>query len=276
MIMEMIMDERIMDERSSRMHTPEGDRREGDREGNGAHPRGSELTRELRTAALKGDKPRVARLLAQLLGFRLLTLRRRAAIDELAGLVESLRRLAMTDELTGIYNRRGFLHIAGRFLHVARRDLQCAYLVYIDLNNLKQVNDNIGHAAGDVLIRQTGSFLREVFPSYGVHEILGRLGGDEFAVLTTDVNCPSRSEILLRARMFQTRFEGVPPLSLSVGLAYFNPLLPHGIDELLHNAERAMYDHKRTSRVLAHPEPARRVSRARERPSPRCVPGDLH
>ncbi len=47
----------------------------------------------------------------------------------------------MTDQLTGVHNRRGFLQIGRRFLDVARRDLRSAYLVYFDLNNLKQVND---------------------------------------------------------------------------------------------------------------------------------------
>src|SRR5207253_10701104 len=138
-----------------------------------------------------------------------------------------------------------------RFLDVARRDLRSAYLVYIDLNNLKEVNDSSGHAAGDDLIRQTGSFLRELFPSYGVHEVLGRLGGDEFAALTTDRKCPSRSEILLRARMRQGLISDRHPLSLSVGLAYFNPLLPIGIKELLEDAEQAMYEHKRTLRLAS-------------------------
>src|SRR5438045_8903128 len=126
----------------------------------------------------------------------------------------------------------GFLETGTRFLDVARRDLRSVYLVYVDLSSLKQVNDTAGHAAGDVLIRETANFLRELFPGYGVHEVLGRLGGDEFAALTTDRKCPSRSEILLRARMRQGLVSDRHPLSLSVGLAYFNPLLPIGIKEL--------------------------------------------
>lgn len=246
-----------------------------------AHARSSELASQLRAAAMKGDKVRVTRLLSQLLGFRGVTAQRRTALDELSGLIDSLRSLAMTDELTGIYNRRGFMHIAARFLDVARRDLQCAYLVYLDLNNLKQVNDAAGHATGDVLIRQTASFLRELFPSYGVYEILGRLGGDEFAALTTDMKCPSRSEILLRARLFQGRSCTLPPLSLSIGFAYFNPLLPLGISELLQSAERAMYEHKRTRR--SPPRPAvhgaaadRPRSRSPERPADGVGRRELH
>lgn len=211
----------------------------------------AELASELRAAAMKGDKQRITRLLSDILDFKRLTPERKQALEGLTHLIDSMRALALTDELTGIYNRRGFLQTGKRFLDVARRDLRCAYLVYIDLNNLKEVNDSAGHTAGDDLIRQTGNFLRELFPAYGVHEVLGRLGGDEFAALTTEKRCPSRSEILLRARMRHGLISDRHPLSLSVGLAYFNPLLPIGISELLENAERAMYEHKRVVRLAS-------------------------
>jgi len=215
---------------------------------NAVRARNAELTSQLRAAAMQGDKLRVMCVLSELLRFKRLTPERKIALQALMQLIDSLRSAAMNDELTGMYNRHGFLQIGTRFLDVTRRDLQSAYLVYLDLNNLKQVNDTAGHTAGDVLIRQTGDFLRELFPSYGVHEVLGRLGGDEFAALTTDMKCPSRSEILLRARMPQARSSNFPALSLSVGLAYFNPLLPIGINELLKTAEQAMYEHKRVLR----------------------------
>jgi len=223
----------------------------------------AELAADLRAAAMKGDTLRITRLLSDLLQFKRLTPERRLALEGLTHLIDSMRSLALTDELTGVYNRRGFLQAGKRFLDVARRDLRSAYLVYIDLNNLKEVNDSSGHAAGDDLIRQTGSFLRELFPSYGVHEVLGRLGGDEFAALTTDKKCPSRSEILLRARMRQGLISDRHPLSLSVGLAYFNPLLPIGIKELLEDAEQAMYEHKRTLRLASAARNAIPLERAR-------------
>ena len=212
--------------------------------------RSTDLAGQLRAAAIKGDTELVTRLLSELLHFKGAASGRKDAVLALTQLIDSLRSVAWTDELTGVYNRRGFLAAGARFLRVARRDLQPAYLVYFDLNSLKEVNDTAGHAAGDVLIRQTGNFLRELFPNYGVYEVLGRLGGDEFAALTTDMQCPSRSEILLRARMPRARGAVVPPLSLSVGFAYFNPLLPIGMDELLKSAERAMYEHKRVSRTV--------------------------
>jgi diguanylate cyclase (GGDEF)-like protein len=210
----------------------------------------TEVARQLRAAAMKGDQELVTRLLSDLLQYKRAGSGRKGAVLALTQLIDSLRSVAWTDELTGVYNRRGFLEAGARFLRVARRDLQPAYLVYFDLNSLKEVNDTAGHAAGDVLIRQTANFLRELFPNYGVYEVLARLGGDEFAALTTDMQCPSRSEILLRARMPRARGADVPPLSLSVGFAYFNPLLPTDMNELLKSAERAMYEHKRVNRTV--------------------------
>jgi diguanylate cyclase (GGDEF)-like protein len=211
---------------------------------------------------MAGDKLRVTCVLSELLRFKRLTSERKIALQALTHLIDSLRSVAMTDELTGVYNRRGFLQIGTRFLDVARRDLRPAYLVYFDLDNLKRVNDSAGHTAGDELIRRTGNFLRELFPRHGVYEVLGRLGGDEFAALTTDMKCPSRSEILLRARMPQARSSGIPALPLSAGLAYFNPLLPIGINKLLETAEQAMYEHKRvTPKCVVRADPYPGVAR---------------
>jgi diguanylate cyclase (GGDEF)-like protein len=210
--------------------------------------RSGELANELRAAAIRGDRVHLTRLLSRLLGSREPGSGRSVALLALTHLIDSLRSTAMTDELTGVLNRRGFIEVGTRFLNVARRDLHPAYLIYFDLNELKHVNDTAGHAAGDALIRQMGTFLRELFPSYGVYEVLGRLGGDEFAALTTDMQCPSRSEILLRARMPHARAADLPELSLSLGFAYFNPLLPTTIDDLLQSAEQAMYEHKRMPR----------------------------
>lgn len=224
--------------------------------------RNGELTSQLRAAAMAGDKLRVTCVLSELLRFKRLTSERKIALQALTHLIDSLRSVAMTDELTGVYNRRGFLQIGTRFLDVARRDLRPAYLVYFDLDNLKRVNDSAGHTAGDELIRRTGNFLRELFPRHGVYEVLGRLGGDEFAALTTDMKCPSRSEILLRARMPQARSSGIPALPLSAGLAYFNPLLPIDINKLLETAEQAMYEHKRvTPKCVVRADPYPGVAR---------------
>lgn len=214
-------------------------------------PRRARLAKHLRTASLRGDKPPVTRLMLELMSFRGLHPRRRLALRALTDVIHSLHSVAMTDELTGLHNRRGFLDAGTRCLELARRDLQCTYLVCLDLNDLARVNAIAGRAAGDALIRHAGSFLRELVPSYGIYEVLGRLGDAELAALTTDIKCPWRADILLRARTSHARAPGRPPLSLSVGLAYFNPLLPVGIDQLLRSAEQAMCEHKRVTQLAS-------------------------
>lgn len=211
---------------------------------------GLELAGELRAAALEGDEARVARRLSELLCLEELPPAQARALQlrTLSDLIHSLRSAAVTDELTGLYNRRGFLQCGTRLLDVVARARQSAQLIYFDLDNLKEVNDTAGHAAGDTLLRHAAAVLRELFPGYGVYEILGRLGGDEFAALTTRVHYACREALLSRLGQPDADCPALSPLSLSLGTAWFNPRRPLTIDTLLAVAERAMYEHKRLSR----------------------------
>jgi diguanylate cyclase (GGDEF)-like protein len=215
--------------------------------------RNAELTGLLRVAALEGDEVRITRLLSELLRFQGLTKGQRVSLQlkALLNLVHSLRCAALTDELTGLYNRRGFMQTAARVLDVAARDGHAAHLIYFDVNQLERINGSMGRSTGDVMLRQMGNLLRDLYPSYGVYEVLGRLGGDEFAALTTRAEYASRSAIILRARRPQTSSYDLPPLSLSIGIAHFNPQRPVAIDELLEGAEQAMYEHKRVTQIAS-------------------------
>ncbi len=210
--------------------------------------RNSELAGELRAAALEGDDVRVTQLLSDLLHLQGLSRGQRISVQlkTLLNMVHSLRCVTLTDELTGLFNRRGFVQSGTRLLDVASRDVRAAHLIYFDLNHLERINQTLGRATGDVMIRQMGNFMRDLFPSYGVYEVLGRLSGDEFATLTTSPQYASRGAILLRAaRTPQEGGTDLPPLSLSVGVAHFNPHRPLSIDKLLESAEQAMYEHKK-------------------------------
>ena len=98
--------------------------------------------------------------------------------------------------------------------------------------------DADGACARDVLLRRTGNFLRDLFPSYGVYEVLGRLSAGEFAALTPLAEHASRSAIMLRARSPESG-SNAPALPLQVAVAHFDPALPAAIDELLQNAAPA-------------------------------------
>ncbi|TLZ35039.1 MAG: GGDEF domain-containing protein [Gammaproteobacteria bacterium] len=208
----------------------------------------TELAGELRAAALEGDDVRVTQLLSDLLHLQGLSRGQRISVQlkTLLNMVHSLRCVTLTDELTGLFNRRGFVQSGTRLLDVASRDVRAAHLIYFDLNHLERINQTMGRSTGDVMIRQMGNFMRDLFPSYGVYEVLGRLSGDEFATLTMSPQYASRGAILLRAaRTPQEGGTDLPPLSLSVGVAHFNPRRPLSIDKLLESAEQAMYEHKK-------------------------------
>jgi two-component system, cell cycle response regulator len=206
-----------------------------------ARVRNAELGRQLSVAAMEGDEVRITRLLSELVRCKGLTRGQRIALQQkaLLSLVQSLRCAALNDGLTGLYNRRGFVQVGTRVLDLAARDEQPAHLIYFGIDQLTRISESLGRTVGDILVRQTGNLLRDLFPSYGVYEVLGRMGRDEFAALTTSDQHASRHAIMLRVRR-PSRSSDMPALNLSVGVAHFNPQRPVGIDELLDSAQRAM------------------------------------
>src|SRR5437764_2262176 len=164
--------------------------------------RNAELTAQLRAAAVEGDEAHITRLLSELLHVQGLTRGQRISLQltALLNLVHTLRSTALTDELTGLYNRHGFMQSGARLLDVAARDVRSAHLIYFDVNHLERTNDAMGRTAGDVLIRQVGNFMRDLYPSYGVYEVLGRLGGNEFVAMTRCPEYASRGVSVLRSR----------------------------------------------------------------------------
>jgi two-component system cell cycle response regulator len=161
---------------------------------------------------------------------------------------EGLRSLALTDELTGLHNRRGFFALAEQHLKFARRNREHALLFFADINGLKQINDRFGHSQGDTAIKRMTRVLERTFRD---SDVVARLGGDEFAILANEANQNSREDILRRLKE-NLHSEGLRdpryPLSLSVGVARFDPQNPMTVDEILNLADRAMYEAKRSPR----------------------------
>lgn len=202
--------------------------------------RNGELANQLRAAAADGDEARIARLLSELLRCKGLSRGQRIALQQkaLLNLVHSLRSAALNDDLTGLPNRRGFVQTGTRLLDLAARDGQSAHLVYFGVDQLERVFESLGRAAAQILVRQTGNLLRDMFPSYGVYEVLGRIQSDELAALTTSDRYASKQPVM--QRIHQARRETCAQLALSVGIAHFDPRRPVGIDELLEEAKRDM------------------------------------
>jgi len=156
-----------------------------------------------------------------------------------------LGNLALTDELTGLYNRRGFMALAERQLKLTRRSGRGLLLFMMDVDGLKQVNDLFGHFEGDHALRRTTDVLKETFRD---SDVVARLGGDEFAVLAVEAD--GHSEATIKARLLQclksisdeqSRYK----ISLSVGLARFDPSSRTSIGELMVKADQVMYEQKR-------------------------------
>jgi diguanylate cyclase (GGDEF)-like protein/PAS domain S-box-containing protein len=169
-------------------------------------------------------------------------------ITERVRMEEALRALALLDELTGLYNRRGFSVLAEHQLKMAERGERRMLLLFADLDGLKWINDTFGHSEGDRALIETADILEKTFRE---SDIVARIGGDEFVVLAIETN-GSPAEVLisrlrenLKARNAEAdcRYK----LSLSVGLARYDPTRPCSLDDLLARADRAMYEQKRGS-----------------------------
>jgi diguanylate cyclase (GGDEF)-like protein/PAS domain S-box-containing protein len=171
---------------------------------------------------------------------------RERATAELARHAEQVRALSIVDDLTGLYNRRGFLTLAQRQLKVALRKRRRALLFFLDLDGLKQINDRLGHKAGDQALVDAADQLKRAFRDA---DIVGRLGGDEFVALAIEAS-PDSAESMsarLRERLSVRPGRGERPhaLTMSIGVATFDPRKPEPIEGLLSRADADMYRVKR-------------------------------
>jgi diguanylate cyclase (GGDEF)-like protein len=161
-------------------------------------------------------------------------------------LLTALRSLALIDALTGLYNRRGFTALAEQQLRLARRNERDLLVIMMDLDGMKQINDIFGHQEGDLALQATAHLLGQVFRRT---DIKGRLGGDEFAVLGLETDLGTVDQILMRFNKnlgeLNAAWERPYRLSLSLGLAQFDPNEPGSLEELLDRADQALYQNKR-------------------------------
>jgi len=167
-----------------------------------------------------------------------------ARLDELEGSEERLRVLAATDELTRLVNRRSFVEILDE--HLGRRR-PCAVL-FVDLDRFKEINDSLGHDAGDEVLVQVGRRLRGTL---GPTATIARFGGDEFVVLLPDIPVDTAAvawgKRLLDALSEPTTVRGVETfLAASIGVAL--SAFESTAVGLLRDADVAMYSAKQQGR----------------------------
>jgi diguanylate cyclase (GGDEF)-like protein len=168
----------------------------------------------------------------------------RLDVEQLQLSLEEAETHADRDPLAPVYNRRAFMREASRVVALVRRHELQASLIFFDLNNFKQINDQYGHPAGDAVLRTVGETLikqtRET-------DIVGRIGGDEFAVVLTHVTpeaARAKAETLAAAICTErVLHEGLPLfISAAFGMAQFRAT--EGAEQTLARADESMYADK--------------------------------
>ncbi|KII28786.1 diguanylate cyclase [Pseudomonas fluorescens] len=161
---------------------------------------------------------------------------------------QSIRKMAFYDGLTGLPNRSFLLAQAQRsLLEMAREQAELAVL-FIDLDRFKQINDALGHASGDELLRVMAQRLRSMLRE---SDLVGRLSGDEFVLVLTRMDSTQVTTFLERLMALLNRPSTIAGTSVvvsaSVGISLF-PADGQDMESLLHRADIAMYQAKRTER----------------------------
>ncbi|WP_370681476.1 diguanylate cyclase domain-containing protein [Comamonas sp. GB3 AK4-5] len=166
-------------------------------------------------------------------------------------LAQRLRLLADQDPLTQLPNRRAFLEAARQTMPSLRKQQASCAVLMMDIDHFKSVNDGYGHATGDAVLAQFGQLLRAHLRE---QDLLGRMGGEEFAILLPHTGAQEAATAAQRLRgQFAALHIPVPghavPLrcTVSIGLAV-DPHSSTALDELLAQADRALYRAKRQGR----------------------------
>ncbi|MBW4677630.1 MAG: sensor domain-containing diguanylate cyclase [Desmonostoc geniculatum HA4340-LM1] len=158
------------------------------------------------------------------------------------------RQLSLTDELTGLHNRRGFFLLAEQQLKIAYRMKLLCWVIFIDLDGLKQINDSLGHDMGDALIVDAGRLLKQ---SFRKSDIVARLGGDEFIVFISSYFKDAeniQAHLQTNIANFNQQQNCSYQLSMSMGIQRCSADSNMSLEQLVARSDELMYAHKRLKR----------------------------
>jgi diguanylate cyclase (GGDEF)-like protein len=163
--------------------------------------------------------------------------------EDLTGLTVELTEMSLVDPLTGARNRRGFIDLVDHQMRVAAREWKKLHFVFVDIDDMKSINEEFGHAAGDAALIE---IVEIIWASSRTVDVVGRMGGDEFAVALIHADDPSivatriAEGVAARVRDPNHAYE----LHVSIGVATFDPAAPDMLDEMIKQAREAMYAEK--------------------------------
>ncbi len=157
-----------------------------------------------------------------------------------------LEQLSKIDGLTGVANRRHFMELFEHELRQARRYDRSLSCVMVDLDHFKRINDDHGHLAGDQVLVAAADAIRN---SVRDTDVVGRYGGEEFVLLLPNTDLQGAREVAERCRRLisEVRINTVA-VTASLGIASFPSAEINGIDDLIHNADEALYRAKKSGR----------------------------
>jgi diguanylate cyclase (GGDEF)-like protein/PAS domain S-box-containing protein len=167
---------------------------------------------------------------------------RMATERKLVELTARLREVALIDELTGLRNRRGFVEVSSQILQLADRQGAAAHLLFLDVDGMKELNDDLGHHAGDAALKAVAEALRSALRRA---DVLARIGGDEFVALTLGLDGAEHDPVEERVRRY---LRGPGTISsvgrrveVSIGWARRGPREPIMVEDLVKRADWSMY-----------------------------------
>ncbi len=157
---------------------------------------------------------------------------------------EELRAMSLRDDLTGLYNRRGLFFLAEHHLRVIKRMKSRPFLLFLDLDRMKWINDTFGHPEGDRALKELAELMRKTFRE---SDILARFGGDEFVVFggmsslgTTQIIISRLLSHLEERNKSDSRYR----LSVSIGAVEYPSLDFPSLEEMIVQADNLMYQDK--------------------------------